>query len=193
MGMRLPRRSLLLGSSGMVALAAVLVAVFLSGFGRVIEGGPLGPQTYQTTTCAPLAVGHILTDGFDVLMDQGRQPVTIERLSLRSPRGLRLVGAYIVPLARPDSDATGFWLAFPPPARQLARETTGVEWARRENPHGARILPGHKVNTVLGIRLTGRRPASAIGLDVRYESGGQQYDFITHSHLVIKPAPESCP
>jgi hypothetical protein len=45
---------------------------------------------------------------------------------------------------------------------------------------------------VLGIGLTGRRPGSAIGLDVRYESGGQQYDFITHSRVVIKPVPQRC-
>jgi hypothetical protein len=192
LGLRSSRRNLLLGSSATMALVAVLTFALLStSSGGVLEGGPLGPPTNRTTSCLPLTAGHLLTDGFDVLRDQGHKPIMIERLSLRSPRRLRLVGSYLVPLARTDSDAVGFWANFPPPARQVS-QLRGVKWARRENPHGTRIIPGHMVNAVLGIGLTGHRTGSAAGLDVQYESGGRQYDFVTHSRVVLKPSPQRC-
>jgi hypothetical protein len=182
---------MLLGSSVLaVALAAGFAVFVLTRSGGVIIGGPVGPPTNSTGECVPGPPGALQTDGFDILKNQGSQVAVIERLSLRSPHGLRLAGAFLVPLS--GGDAVGVWHGFPPPARQVVRDLSGIEWARRESPRDARLLPGHRVNAVLGVQATSRKPGSAAGLAVHYRVGSQQYLFLTQSQIVIRTAPEHC-
>jgi hypothetical protein len=173
-----------------MALAAGIAAFVLTRPSGVILGGPVGPPTNVTQECVSDPPGALQTDGFDSLTNQGNQVAVIERLSLRSPHRLRMVGAYLVPLT--GNGEAGIWPGFPPPVRQLAREAPEVDWGKRVLPRNARLLPGHRVNTVLGLQATSRQDGSAAGLAVHYRVGSQQYLFTTQSKFVIKTAPRHC-
>lgn len=94
--------------------------------------GPLGPPGNPTTTCTPLSPGEAMSDGYLSVTNNSSGTLTIERIALASPRSIRLLGAYIVPLR---GNAIGDTDGWPPPVRKLL---PGVMWA---DPAPARRCP----------------------------------------------------
>jgi len=180
------RRILLLSGPLLIAvLAAVLVPVLTAQ--SVVTGSdqPFGPQGNQATECLPYYGGIALTDGVIAVTNHASQTATIERLSLGSPKRLRLIGAYIVPTTEV---VMGAWRGWPPP--QAAQHVPGTIWSRRHRPAGAQIRPGEKVSVVVGLALPGDpkkgSQGSSSGVTLRYRVGSQQYLWHSNVQVVLK-------
>jgi hypothetical protein len=176
---------LLLGLLLVAALAAVLVAVLRPFATTVVDGGPLGPQDNPGTACLPGRPGHGNTDGLESYVNSGPGIVIIDRVSLASPRNLRLAGAYIVP----GRYAVGTWGTFPPPAGQLPK---GVKWAERRLPAGTHVLPGQRVNVVVGVAPTRDTSGSTAGILVWYHDRHTYYERRSSIRVAIKVSPARC-
>lgn len=177
---------LLPGLSALAVLAAGLVAC--SSSGGHPDPGPLGypgNPGNQSVLCQPdLRPHQAETVGIDDFANNGQDTVVIDRLALASARHLRLVGGYIVP----GRWAVGQWATFPPPARQLPRE---VQWTRRHVPAGARVLPGHWINVVVGLEPTGATGSTA-GVQILYHVGSTPYLRQSSVKTIIKVPPAKC-
>jgi hypothetical protein len=185
-----PRILLLSGLLLIAVLAAVLVPV-LTGH-SVITGSdqPFGPQGGLSSECLPYYGGVPQTDGVIAVTNHAPQTATIERLSLGSPRRLRLIGAYIVPTTYV---VMGAWRGWPPP--RAAQHVPGTEWPRRHRPAGAQVRPGEKVSVVVGLALPSQvrqgGQGSSSGVTLRYRVGSQQYLWHSNVQAVLKAA-RSC-
>jgi hypothetical protein len=143
--------------------------------------GPLGDGGEQGTLCSPVGRGQVLSDGFDALRNTGVAPVTVEAVSLADPHGLRLLTAYIVPVA--GDYLYGVRAGFPP----AAALNPGVLWSKRRLAVGASIprSDGHRVaNLVLVLKPTAST-GTAGGTQISYRVAGQNYQLQTKIRLVV--------
>lgn len=178
-----PKGAWLLGLAFGLALAACGTS------SRPAAGGPLGPGGNLTTTCTPLRPGEALSDGYLSVANHSKGTLTIERLSLASPRNIKLLGAYIVPVQGNVIGDTDGW---PPPARELL---PGVEWAKRHRPADTRVRPGEWVDPVVGLTVTaGHTKGSDDGQLIWYrDAAGHQYVLHTSIQVIIEIGRGACP
>ena len=98
-----------------VACLAALGCLVLAGCSTgPASPGPLGDTGGRGTLCGPVARGQVLSDGFDGLRNTGDAPARIEAVSLADPHGLRLLTAYVIPIA--GDSLYGVRAGFPPAA-----------------------------------------------------------------------------
>jgi hypothetical protein len=180
------RVKLLLVLAVVLALAAFLTVVLWPSDGT-LASGPLGPPGNRDTLCLPVPLGGADTDGFQSFTNGSHDVLVIDRVYLASARNLRLVGAYIVPVTGPN--LTGTWGTFPPPAEQLPRS---VQWAKRQRPADARVLPGEEVNVVAGLAPTSRATGSTAGIAVLYHDGSTKYALRSNIRVQVKVPPARC-
>jgi hypothetical protein len=159
-------------------LAVALLAGCSSG---PATDGPLLDQGTPGGECAPAPRGGVLSCGFEVMANTGDASVTVSKVSLVDPRGLRIVAAYFVPIS--GNDLYGVRSGFPP----AAHLDPGVLWSQRQRASGARIphtAAGHYVNLLVVIK-----PADSGGtaksIDVDYTASGQQYRLTTPTALQV--------
>jgi hypothetical protein len=154
----------------MVALVGCLVGC-TSGF--TFNSGPLGGQGSTGINCAPVdGRGGVLSYGFIEFTNSSASPVTITKVSLADPRGLRMLAAYVVPIT---GDTLYGLLQGYPPAKRLP---SGVQWSERQRPNGAVIKhsPGYDVINLVAVLKPTRNPGWARGIDIYYHSSdGQRY------------------
>jgi hypothetical protein len=179
------KAGLLLGLLTLVALAAVLVIILRPSASAVTLGGPLGPPGNLSTLCTPSRLGQPVTIGLQNFTNSSHDTVTIDRVTLASPRNLTLAGAYTVP----GRYLVGVWPTFPPPARQLVK---GVQWAKRRHPAGARVPPGGWVNVVAGVDPTRRGQDTTTGIVVWYHDGGTRYELRSNVRVIVPVPPARC-
>jgi hypothetical protein len=171
------------------ACLAALGCLVLAGCSIGPSGpGPLGNGGDQGTLCSPVAKGQVLSDGFDALRNTGDAPATIEAVSLADPHGLRLLTAYIIPIA--GHSLYGVRAGFPP----AAPLSPGVLWSKRHLAVGASIprSNGHHVaNLVLVLKPTAST-GTAAGTQISYRVAGQDYQLHTKIKLVVVVG-QQCP
>jgi hypothetical protein len=164
------------------------VAAALAGCSPAHHGpGPLGypgNPTNRDVLCLPSVHGQPDTVGIDVIRNNGHASLVIDRFGLSSARHLALVGGYVVA----GRFAVGQWESFPPPAGRLDK---GVQWSSREAPSGARVLPGHYINPVLGLKPTGHIGSTAAA-EIFYHVGSAHYVWKSPVKILIKVPPANC-
>jgi hypothetical protein len=159
-------------------LAVAVLAGCSSGPAR---DGPLVDKGTPGGECAPAPRGGVLSYGFEVMTNTSEAGVTVSKVSLADPRGLRIVAAYFVPIT--GHVLYGVRSGFPP----AARLDPGVLWSQRQRASGARIphtAAGHYVNLLVVIK-----PADSGGtakaIDVDYTASGHQYRLTTPTTLQV--------
>jgi hypothetical protein len=173
---------------GLLGLACGL-ALAACGSSGPSPHGPLGPLGNSTTTCTPLRPGEAMTDGYLSVTNNSKGTLTIERVALASPRNLRLLGAYIVPVT---GNVVGDFDGWPPPPGKLL---PGVKWAERHRPAGARVRPGEMIDPVVGLAITaGHTKASDNGQLIYYrDASGNQYVLHTNIQVQLQSGARACP
>jgi hypothetical protein len=171
-------------------LPGLLVTAALAGCSATHPHQGAGPLGYpgnphnRDILCLPDLHGQPETVGIDVIRNNGHAPLVIDRFALSTPRHLALVGGYVVP----GRFAVGQWESFPPPVGKL---TKGVQWASRHAPAGARVLSGHYINPVLGLKPTGHIGSTAAA-EVFYHVGSVHYVWKSPVKIFIKVPPANC-
>jgi hypothetical protein len=173
---------------GLLGLACGL-ALAACGSSGPSSNGPLGPLGNPTTTCTPLRPGEALSDGYLTMTNNSTGTLTIERVGLASPRNIRLLGAYIVPVTR---NAIGDLDGWPPLPGQLL---PGIQWRNRHRPAGARVRPGDTIDPVVGLAITaGHTKASENGQLIYYrDASGNQYVLHTNIQVQLQTGAKACP
>jgi hypothetical protein len=122
----------------------------------------------------------VLSDGFTALQYSGTGPAAILSVTLASPRNLRLLGAWVVPVT--GHVLYGVRSGWPP------------AWARRTPADGDRIpaSPGTQVSSLLLAVQPGAGTGTAAGVRVSYRAAGQDRWFQTQIRLVV-PDGGTCP
>jgi hypothetical protein len=130
-----------------------------------------------------------MSDGYLSVKNNSTGVLTVERVSLASPRNIRFLGAYIVPVR---GNVIGDFDGWPPPADKLQR---GVMWAQRHRPAGARIRPGESIDSVVGLAITaGHAKASDNGQLIYYrDASGNQYVMHSNIHIQLQTGHHACP
>lgn len=131
--------------------------------------------------CTPAPRGGVLSYGFEVMTNTGEAAVTVSKVSLVDPRGLRIVAAYFVPIS--GNDLYGVRSGFPP----AAHLDPGVLWSQRQRASGARIPhtpAGHYIN-LLAVIKPADSGGTAKSLEVDYTASGQQYRVTTPTALQV--------
>jgi hypothetical protein len=146
-------------------------------------GGPLTDNGSPGVLCSPVPPGGVLSDGFEALTNSGSAPAVVTKVGLADPRDLRVVAAYLVPIA--GTDLYGVRSGFPPPAHL----DPGVEWSQRENAAGGHIAhsKGHQVTNLLVVIKPGRAGGRTSGIYVYYTVADHKYrmETATGLHVVV--------
>lgn len=132
--------------------------------------------------------GQVLSYGFTGLHNPGPAIVTIDRVGLADPRGLRQVAAYVVP---GRNVLYGVYRGYPPTPYM----SPGVVWVARQRARGAILRPMRKASangthiqqdTLLLVIKMPRRRGTAKGVTIWYQAGGSKYFLQTATSLVTQ-------
>jgi hypothetical protein len=163
------------------SLVTLALAASLSGcHATMITSGMLSGGSGKGTECSPAPRGGVLTDGFTALEYSGTGPAVILSVTLASPRNLRLLGAWVVPVT--GHVLYGVRSGWPP------------AWARRTAADGDQIpaSAGTQVSSLLLVVQPGAGTGTAAGVRVSYRTDGQVRQFQTQIRLVV-PDGGTCP
>jgi len=108
----------------------------------------------------------------------------LDRVGLRDPRHVRLVGSFAVP----GIGLAGVGLGFPPTYSGLP-----PSWKHRQRVHGFRLAPGKLFNMVLGVASTGLAPARSPGMVIYYHDPAGRYVVVDHFAMIIAVGRRECP
>ena len=118
------------------------------------------------TICYPAKPGQTIAEGNYELNNKSSSTVTIQSVTLGSPRGIKMTGgAWIVPYIHNDGIGEAFW----PP--------TAPAWAQRRRADGAQIKPGQDWNLIVGVARTTTKTGRYAGLVIRYSADGSTYTW----------------
>jgi hypothetical protein len=173
-------------------LLALIAAAFISGcgLGQPPEG-PLGVDPENTIKLSqPVVHGGADTIGFDAVTNSGSVPAVIDRLVIRSPRHIKLIGAYVT-IGGPIGD----WTTYPPVIGPKEGDAFRW-WSNRHKPAGAVIPPGKLAGIALGLKVTSAK-GSVAGINLFYHVGQAHYEWHGHIRIVLTSvdcrAPSSAP
>ena len=157
-------RTLLLGA--LLATAALLA-------GCSTGPGPLGDGGLGNTPgseCIPEPVGHLVSDGFFLLTNNGSSPVTVTSVKVTSLHGLSMTRAWLMPLYKPPGGVpSGVGDDNYPP-------TNAHDWPDRQAVPGAVIKPHQAVSLFFGLARTTAEAGRAGGPTITYTVGGNSYN-----------------
>ncbi|HEX9064532.1 MAG TPA: hypothetical protein VF843_05455 [Streptosporangiaceae bacterium] len=161
-----------------LGLLAVITAA-AGGCGSGLPEGPLGVKAENHTTLGqPVRRGGADTIGFDVVYNSGSAPAVIDRLVIRSPRDIKLVGAALT-----IGGIIGDWATYPPRIPSGQRYAFRA-WADRHRPAGATIPPHQWAGIALGLETTGAH-GSIAGVNLFYHVGSAHYEWHGHVRIVL--------
>jgi hypothetical protein len=124
-------------------------------------GKPLGKYTY----------------GVEDFTNHSAQTVVFDRVGLRDPVHLKVLGAYLA--ARDRSAQIGALLGWPP------KGLDGLtDWARRRPVRGYRLRPGTATEVILGFQVTAPGGGISPGMLIWYHNGAGSY--VLRDDLQIK-------
>jgi hypothetical protein len=174
-----------------LGLLALITAAVVSGCGPGLREGPLGDQPENSIKIGqPVRQGGADTIGFDYVFNGGSAPAVIDRLVIRSPHHIKLVGAQVT-IGGPVGD----WETYPPaiPSNQADAFRW---WANRHEPAGA-VIPPHKgAGIALGLATKSAR-GSIAGINLYYHVGNAHYEWRGNIRIVLTSvdcrAPSSAP
>jgi hypothetical protein len=176
-----------------IPLATVTLAVALALAGC---GGSSGPATdgplrggafgYSGggSDCSPGRLGQPVSFGDERFSNHGHTTLVLDRVGLRHPRHVRLVGSFAVP----GVGLAGVGLGFPPTYSGLP-----PSWKHRQRVYGLRLAPGKSFNMVLGVVSTGGRPARSPGMAIYYHDQAGRYVAVDHFAMIIAVGRRECP
>ncbi len=118
------------------------------------------------------------TIGFDAVYNSGSQPAVIDQLVIRSPRHIKLIGAYVT-----LGGVIGDWTTYPPVIPSSQADAFRF-WANRHEPAGAVIPPHTWAGVALGLAATGAH-GSLAGIDLFYHVGQAHYEWHGHIRIVL--------
>lgn len=174
-----------------LASLALLAGVVVSGCGSgQLPEGPLGKQPENHSTVGqPVRRGGADTIGFDAVFNSGSAPAVMDRLVIRSPRHIKLVGAYVT-----IGGIVGNWATFPPAIPSARGHPYLVHiiaaWAQRHRAAGA-VIPPHKLAGIaLGLEATSAH-GSIAGIDLFYHVGRTDYEWHGHTRIVLTSIPRT--
>jgi hypothetical protein len=130
----------------------------------------------------------VLTDGWPVVRNTSKEPVTIDHVGLAGPKGMSLVTAWAVPI---EKDAYGAEPGYPPGSHALP---PGFRWSQRKPAAGVAILPEAspaQTDLLFVVRL--QAPvATAKGVIIDYHQGSRHWQIRTAFGLRVQ-ASGACP
>lgn len=137
---------------------------------------PLGDGGTPAQQCVPARQGQTITMGiYDLDVESGTSPVTVQSVRLGSPHGLKMTKAWVTPIfANTPLIGTALW---PPPASPA--------WAQRKPAEGAVIKPGQDLNLVFGLTRTTARAGRSDGPVIVYTANGNTYMLAENVSLVV--------
>ncbi len=169
-----------------VLVAAVAALGVMAGCANAVNTGPLGNGGGSGEVTAPVCRGGVLSYGFQSFRNSGPATAVVEKVSLDSPRHLRMLAAYIVAIT--GYDLFGVLRGFPS-AIWARHPQQGVQWPKRQRAGGALLppspRPAHDVyNLVLVVKPAGNS-GTARAIDIWYRESGQQYHMRTGFTLKV--------
>jgi hypothetical protein len=177
-----------------VPLAAAALAAALASAGcsssdsSPATDGPLRGGVFGSATggfdCSPGRVRKPVTFGDETFRNHGHSTVVLDRVGLRRPRNVHLVGSYAVP----GVQGAGVSRTFPPRYSGLP-----PAWKHRQRVHGFRLAPGKTFNMVLGVAATGGPPARSPGMVIYYHDPAGRYVAVDHFAMIIADGSRECP
>lgn len=141
--------------------------------------GPLGAPGDPGTVCTPGDRDGAAVDGFEALRNRSTKAVTIRRVRLLEPDGLRLKASYLLPIR-------GHVLV------GIRAGTASADMLSRPAEH-AQLVGGATANLVLELQL--EDPAAsgkAAGVEVAYESSGKEFRWLSGLEIGIVPLGAAC-
>jgi hypothetical protein len=157
------------------AALAVVLALGCAGCGSnsggpatdgPLRGGPFGAPSPGGQACAGARVGQAVTFADEVFTNHSHATVVLDRVALRRPRDMRLLGSYAVP----GISMVGVVRGFPPTNSGLPST-----WKHRQRVRGFRLAPGRSFNMVLGAAATGAPTARSPGMAIHYHDPAGSY------------------
>jgi hypothetical protein len=113
--------------------------------------------------------GQGITYGLEDFTNHSSQTVGFDRVGIRDPRNLKVLGARLTP---GDRYLVGMWPTWPPhPQRSYPLASS---WKHRRLVAGYRLRPGKSAGVVLGIEPTAF-PASTAGMLIWYHTASGSY------------------
>jgi hypothetical protein len=180
-----------------LGLLALITGAVVSGCGSgQLAEGPLGKvRENHVVVGQPVRRGGADTIGFEGVINSGSAPAVIDKLVMRSPRHIKLTGAYVT-----IGGVIGNWPTFPPllpSAHKHPRFASIIRaWAHRHKPAGAVIPPHRLAGIALGLKATSAH-GSIAGIDLFYHVGRARYEWHGHGRIVLTSvdcrAPSSAP
>lgn len=169
------------------ALAAVALASAGCGSSGPATDGPLRGGAFGSISggwdCSPGRVGQPVTFGDERFTNHGHATVVLDRVGLRHPRHVRLIGSYAVP----GVGLAGVGLGFPPTYSGLP-----PTWKHRQRVHGFRLAPGKSFNMVLGVAATGAPLVRSPGMVIYYHDPAGSYMADDHFAMIIAVGRREC-
>jgi hypothetical protein len=163
-----------------VALAVALTSAGCGGSSGPSTHGPLRGGAFGYVTgggdCAVVRVGQPVSFGDEQFTNHGHTTLVLDRVGLRHPRNVRLIGS----IAVPGTYGIGVVDGFPPRYRELP-----PTWKHRQPVHGFRLAPGKSFQIVLGVVATGGRPARSPGMAIYYHDPAGRYVAVDHFAMEI--------
>jgi hypothetical protein len=184
------RASTVRGIRAVLAAVTLAAALAVAGCGGStgpatdgpLRGGPFGaPSGGGTGTKA--RVGQPIAFGDERFTNHGHATLVLDRVGLRQPRHLRLVGSYAVPGTLMIGVAR-----WPPRYRGIP-----PSWKHRRQVHGFRLAPGKSFNMVLGVLATTGTPcARSPGMVIYYHDPAGSYVVVDHFAMAIEVGKRDC-
>jgi len=173
------------------ALAAVALAAALASAGCGSSGpatdGPLSGGAFGSISggsdCSPGRVGQPVTFGDERFTNHGHATLVLDRVGLRHPLHVRLVGSYAVP----GMGLVGVGLGFPPTYSGLPST-----WKHRQPVHAFRLAAGKSFDMALGVAATGGPPARSPGMVIYYHDPAGSYVADDHFAMIIAVGRRQC-
>ena len=181
--MRGPMVQVMRASLAAMALAAVLASAGCSGSSGPatdgpLRGGPFGAPSPGGSKPLPGPVSASpKTFGDERFTNHGHATVVLDRVGLRHPHNMRLIGSYAVPGA---GQLVGVAHGFPP-------RYSGIPpaWKHRQQVHGFGLAPGKSFNMVLGVEATGAPRVRSPGMVIYYHDPAGSYVIDDRFAMII--------
>ena len=151
----------------------LMTACSSTGGGKLSTNGPFGnggPNSGTNGTCA--RPGQVVHDGFEEFPNAGGT-ATLDKVTLVSPRHLRLIAAWVVPTTGALVDIGWGY----PTATSLASAAPGVRWGLRQRIPGAVVRHTHgqeAINLVILVKPSGNA-ATVNAVNLYYHAAGTHY------------------
>jgi hypothetical protein len=148
-----------------------------------LRGGPFGAPSPGGSACASSPVGKPVTFADERFINHGHATLVLDRVALRRPRNMRLIGSYAVP---------GVWIVgvaggFPPTYSGLP-----PTWKDRQRVHGFRLAPGRSFNMPLGIVATGGPRVRSPGMVIYYHDPAGSYVLQDRFAMILDVGRRKC-